>query len=275
MPPKINSDPDIQTSTQNSGRDDRDDKEVAHFDRFASKWWDEWGVFSALHRLTPVRLAYIRQQLHRYGRTPADDDSPSPSSSASPLTGLRIVDVGCGGGLLCEPLARLGATVVGIDLSENAIGVARTHAKANQLNIDYACISAHQLAEGDKHGFDIVIASEVIEHVTNRLDFLRDLAGLGRKTAPPSLGIFTTINRNLMSVALAKYAAEYVLRLAPKGSHQAHKFVRPSELREEAQKAGIAIDDVTGIRPSLVHGFALGGPPVINYAAAGLIGIES
>ena len=262
MLPEINNNPDTQTNAENS-------EEVAHFDRLADKWWDESGVFSALHRLTPVRLAYIRQQLHRYGRIPAQDDSPSP------LTGLRIVDVGCGGGLLCEPLVRLGAEVVGIDLSEHAIEVARTHAKANRLNIDYACISARQLAEGDRHGFDVVIASEVIEHVTHRLDFLRYLAGLGRKTAPASHAIFTTINRNLVSVALAKYAAEYVLHLAPKGSHHAHKFVRPNELRAEAKKAGIAIDDITGIRPSLVCGFALGGPPVINYAAAGLIGIKS
>lgn len=261
-----------------------DQREVAHFDQ-AHAWWDEGGAFAGLHRLTLPRLAYIRQQVLRYGLAPV---SSKPRKKPL-LAGLRVVDIGCGGGLLCEPLARLGADVVGIDLSKTAIATAQAHAEASGLAgyIKYAAISSRQLAASKlgEGGFDIVIASEVIEHVADRRAFLADMAALGggsrsgrgragddgSKKFSPSIAIFTTINRNLASIVLAKYAAEYILRLAPKGSHQAGKFVRPADLRREARAAGIAIDDVTGIRPSVLHGFVLGGPPIINYAAAGLI----
>ncbi len=180
-----------------------------------------------------------------------------------------MVDIGCGGGLLAEPLTRLGAKVTGIDMSEAAITAAVAHANAANLSIDYRFISADALAdEGER--FDLVIASEVIEHVANRAAFLSAMARLGQKDKP-SVAILTTISRNLIATLLAKYAAEYLLRLAPPGTHEASKFVSPATLRKEASAAGIDLDDITGIRPSAISGFALGGPPVINYAAAGLI----
>lgn len=240
-----------------------DQDEIALFDKIGDDWWNTKGIFRALHRLTPVRIQYIRQHV---ARLKADSIN---RHSAQPLSGLSIVDIGCGGGLLAEPLARLGANVTGIDMSAAAITAATEHAKAANMTVTYRLMSAQALAN-EGATFDIVIASEVIEHVADREAFLSAMANLGRKDEP-AIAILTTISRNLIATALAKYAAEYLLKLAPPGAHEASKFVSPSTLRQEANKAGIDLDDITGIRPSILNGFALGGPPVINYAAAGLI----
>lgn len=240
-----------------------DPDEISLFDKIGNDWWNEKGIFRALHRLTPVRVQYIRQHISRL--RPDDIDR----HSRKPLSGLSVVDIGCGGGLLAEPLTRLGAKVTGIDMSEAAITAATAHANAANLSIDYLLTSAEALAD-DGERFDLVIASEVIEHVASRAAFLSAMARLGQKDKP-SVAILTTISRNLMATVLAKYAAEYLLRLAPPGAHEASKFVSPATLRAEASTAGIDLDDITGIRPSVISGFALGGPPVINYAAAGLI----
>ena len=236
---------------------DRD--EIAHFEGLSADWWDEKGSFSALQAMTPARVDYIKRQAIRLlGR---DFDTP--------LEGLRILDIGCGGGLLAEPLARLGGIVKGIDASGGAIMAAQDHASRGRLVIDYEVITAEALAETGAR-FDIIIASEVIEHVHSRRDFLHAMARLGHKDRL-SMAVFTTINKSLASIAFAKYGAEYVLNLAPKGTHDVRKFVRPSRLKSEAADAGIIIDDITGIRPSLTRGFRLGGLPLINYGAAGLL----
>lgn len=236
---------------------DRD--EITYFDNLAHEWWDEKGPFAALQAMTPARVQYISRHATRLLGTDFN----------APLTGVRILDIGCGGGLLAEPLARLGAEVTGIDASHGAITAAQDHAARAGLNIAYNAIAAEDLAERDMR-FDIIIASEVIEHVHSRPDFLATMAKFGHEDLP-SMVVLTTINRSLAGVALVKYAAEYVLKLAPKGTHDPKKFVRPSELKAEAAEAGIILDDVTGITPSLTGGFRLGGPPAMNYAVAGLI----
>ena len=259
--------------------------EIRHFDAMATDWWDEDGAFRALHRLTPTRINYICQQVARF----------RPDIKDAPLSGLNILDIGCGGGLLAEPLTRLGAKVTAIDMSAAAIAIAKDHAKKMRLNIRYLQKSAEDLAAKEQ-GYDIVIASEVIEHVQNRKIFLEAIAQLGQGAganmganmggcvgaggcagvgadidANINLAIITTINRTIPATILAKYAAEYVLKLAPIGTHEPKKFISPQSLRKEAAKAGIILDDITGIRPSLQTGFTLGGPPIINYAATGII----
>jgi len=240
-----------------------DDREIRHFDALAASWWDRRGPFGALHRMTPARVLYIRQHAQRL----------LGQDRAAGLKGLDILDIGCGGGLLAEPLRRLGARVTGIDASRDAIAAAAAHADAAGLDITYRAITAEELAAEmarKRRRFDIIIASEVIEHVADRARFLDTMARLASRTSP-SMAVLTTINRSLMGVALGKYAAEYLFHLAPKGTHDARKFVRPEEMMAEAALAGIDIDDITGIRPTVFGGFTLGGPPAINYAASGLI----
>ena len=236
-----------------------DQDEISYFDNLANVWWDERGPFAALQAMTPARVSYINRHATRLLGTSLD----------APLNGLRVLDIGCGGGILAEPLARLGADVLGIDASQGAIHAATEHAARSGLSITYQAITAEELSQSGV-SFDIIIASEVIEHVQSRQEFLETMASFGHADKP-SMVILTTINRSLAGVALVKYAAEYVLNLAPKSTHDPKKFVRPSELKHEAATAGIIIDDITGIRPSLKNGFSLGGPPAMNYAAAGLI----
>ena len=236
-----------------------DDDEISYFENLSDDWWNERGPFAALQAMTPARVSYIKRHTTRLLGTRFD----------APLDGLRILDIGCGGGILAEPLARLGADILGIDASRGAIDAAQDHAARSGLTIRYQAIAAEELVKTGET-FDIIIASEVIEHVQSRPEFLHTMASFGHADKP-SMVVLTTINRSLAGVALVKYAAEYVLNLAPKGTHDPKKFVRPSELKQEAASAGILIDDITGIRPSLKRGFSLGGPPVMNYAASGLI----
>lgn len=248
---------DAAPKAPNSASVDR--AEIDAFDALASTWWDEGGPFAPLQAMTPARMRYIRQHSARLLCRPLD----------APLAGLSVLDIGCGGGLLAEPLARLGAVVTGIDASRGAIQTASEHAIRSGIKISYQHISAEELAKTGC-SFDLIIASEVIEHVQDRTQFLATLAKFKHKKNL-SMVVITTINRSLAGVVLAKYAAEYIFNLVPKGTHDGGKFVRPSELKAEAAEAGIDIDDITGLRPSLKGGFALGGPPLVNYAAAGLI----
>ena len=236
-----------------------DQNEIGYFENLSDDWWDEKGPFAALQAMTPTRVRYITHHAARLLKTDLQ----------TPLKGLSILDIGCGGGLLAEPLARLGAHVTGLDASQGAIETARDHAERTGLDIDYRHETAENLAE-EKRRFDIIIASEVIEHVHDRQGFLNTMARFGH-AKKPSMVVLTTINRSLAGVALVKYAAEYVLNLAPKGTHDPKKFVKPNELRHEAHLAGINIDDITGIQPHPIKGFTLGGMPLMNYAASGLI----
>jgi 2-polyprenyl-6-hydroxyphenyl methylase/3-demethylubiquinone-9 3-methyltransferase len=196
-----------------------DPDEVARFSALAAKWWDANGEFAPLHRINPVRLGFIRDQaLARFGRD---------GHLRRPFEGLTAVDIGCGGGLLCEPMARLGFQVTGVDASEAGTGAAAAHAAQMQLEIDYRAATAEALlAEGAR--FDLVLNMEVIEHVADPAQFLRDTAAL---IAPGGLMIVATLNRTLRSLALGKLAAEYLLRWVPRGTHDWRKFLRPEELR--------------------------------------------
>ncbi|MGH6956722.1 MAG: bifunctional 2-polyprenyl-6-hydroxyphenol methylase/3-demethylubiquinol 3-O-methyltransferase UbiG [Caulobacteraceae bacterium] len=219
-----------------------DPDEVARFSALAAKWWDPKGEFAPLHRFNPVRLGFIRDEaLERFGRDPA---------ARRPFEGLRLLDIGCGGGLLCEPMARLGFEVVGVDPSERNIGTARAHAAEAALSIDYRAAAAEDLA-AEPARFDVVLNMEVIEHAADPGAFLRTAASL---LAPGGLMILATLNRTAKSLALAKIGAEYVLRWVPAGTHDWRKFVTPDEVSgflaglsyEIAGPFGVAFNPLSG-----------------------------
>ena len=211
-----------------------DPREIAGFAAVADRWWDPAGPFRPLHRLNPVRLAYIRDALtDRFG-LPAGD---------LPLAGLEIADIGCGGGLLCEPLARMGATVTGVDAAPEALAVARDHARATGLEIAYVESTAEALvAQGRR--FDAVMALEIVEHVADRAAFVADCCRLVR---PGGSIVVSTLNRTPRAFALAIVGAEYLLRWVPRGSHRWSKFVRPAELARDLRRGGARTTDVSGL----------------------------
>ncbi|HVY58258.1 MAG TPA: bifunctional 2-polyprenyl-6-hydroxyphenol methylase/3-demethylubiquinol 3-O-methyltransferase UbiG [Xanthobacteraceae bacterium] len=212
-----------------------DDAEVAQFARLAAEWWDPRGSMATLHKFNPVRLGYIRDAACRhFERDPKRIDC---------LGGLRMLDIGCGGGILSEPLARLGASVVGADPATANIEAARLHAAENGLSIDYRDTTAEALAEAGER-FDVVLAMEVVEHVTDVPLFVRLAGGMVK---PGGLMIAATINRTLKSFALAIVGAEYVLRWVPRGTHQWEKFVTPNELEIAMERAGLRVTDEQGV----------------------------
>ena len=212
-----------------------DDAEVAKFAAMADTWWDSEGPFRPLHRFNPVRIRFIRDQVAAH----FDRDLSAPK----PLEGLRLLDIGCGGGLLAEPLTRLGATVVGIDATEKNIKIAALHAEQSDLAIDYRHKTAEVLHEaGDQ--FDIVLNMEVVEHVADVGLFLDASGGL---VADGGLMIAATLNRTAKSFALAIVGAEYVLRWLPRGTHDWRRFVKPSELAAGMRRAGLSVKSLTGV----------------------------
>ncbi len=212
-----------------------DDDEVARFSRIAGQWWDPRGPMAALHKFNPVRLAYIRDRMAaHFGRDPKRLDS---------LAGLRVLDIGCGGGILSEPLARLGAAVVGADPSERNIAVAQQHAAQSGLSIDYRNTSAEALASAGE-SFDAVLAMEVVEHVTDVGRFVEVTADMVR---PNGLLFVATLNRTVKSFALAIVGAEYILRWLPRGTHQWDKFITPNELEIAIAQSGLHIAGETGV----------------------------
>lgn len=212
---------------------DRD--EVARFEAIAATWWDEAGPMRVLHRFNPVRLTYIRDALCRHhGRD---------ALSSAPLAGLRIVDIGCGGGVLSEPLARLGAAVTGLDPAPTNIRVARAHAEEEGVPVDYREETIEAVvAAGER--FDAVLAMEVVEHVADRAAFIRTACAAVK---PGGLLFAATINRTMRSYALAIVGAEYVLGWLPKGTHDWDKFVTPDELGRDVAAGGLRVTDLTGV----------------------------
>jgi len=218
-----------------------DDSEVERFSRYGADWWDPRGPMAALHKFNPVRLAYIRDKAaERFGRDAKKLDC---------LKGLRMLDIGCGGGILSEPLARLGATMLGADPAEKNIAVAQAHAEQSGVAVDYRATTAEALAAASEQ-FDVVLAMEVVEHVIDVKAFVATCAGMVK---PGGLMIAATLNRTLKSFALAIVGAEYVLRWLPRGTHQWDKFVTPAELEKAFEGAGLR---VTGERGVIYNPFA-------------------
>jgi 2-polyprenyl-6-hydroxyphenyl methylase/3-demethylubiquinone-9 3-methyltransferase len=212
-----------------------DKAEVERFSAMAAEWWNPSGKFRPLHKFNPVRLEYIKRQVCAN----FDRDMKDPKAFA----GLRFLDIGCGGGLLSEPMARLGADVVGADPSATNIEIARIHAAQSGLDIDYRAATAEELnAAGEK--FDVVLNMEVIEHVADPAMFLRECSAMVK---PGGLMFIATINRTMKAWALAIVAAENVLRWLPKGTHSYEKLVRPEEMEGPLGEAGMSVIDRTGV----------------------------
>ncbi len=212
-----------------------DPQDIARFSAIAAEWWDPAGKFRPLHRLNPLRLAYIRDTVcRRLGRDPL---------APAPLHGLRVVDIGCGGGLLAEPMARMGAGVVGVDAAERNIRTAAAHAAETGTPVDYRATTAEALAAAGER-FDVVVAMEVIEHVADVELFVASCAAL---LAPGGVLFLATLNRTPKSFALAIVGAEYVLRWLPRGTHDWRRFLRPSELAAAVRAQGLEIRELTGV----------------------------
>lgn len=202
-----------------------DSGEISRFDAIAARWWDPNGEMAPLHVINPVRARYIE-------------------AAAGNLRGKAAVDIGCGGGLLSEALARSGAAVTGIDLAEDVLAAAHAHLKVSKLKVDYRAVSAEALADEKPAAFDLVTCLEMLEHVPDPASVVAACAKLARPGAPV---VFSTINRNPKAYALAIVAAEYVLGLLPRGTHDYAKLIRPSELDRWARAAGLEVVEIRGM----------------------------
>ena len=236
-----------------------DADEVARFAALADQWWDADGPLKALHRLNPLRLEYIRDRVAAvFGRDPLAE---------RPLAGLRLLDVGCGGGLLCEPMARLGAAVVGIDPAARNIGVAARHAADAGLGIDYRHATAEALA-ADGETFDVVLTMEVVEHVADPDAFIGACCAL---LVPGGTTVVATLNRTPKAYLLAVVGAEYLLRWLKPGTHDWRKFVRPAELARRLRAGGVRVSAMTGVRYSpFADEWSLSRDLSVNYMAVGV-----
>jgi 2-polyprenyl-6-hydroxyphenyl methylase / 3-demethylubiquinone-9 3-methyltransferase len=211
------------------------DSEIAKFTAMAEEWWNPNGKFKPIHKFNPVRLAYIREHLlTHFG---------GDGTAMRPFTGLRILDVGCGGGLLCEPLARLGASVTGIDAAERNVAIARLHADKSGLPIDYRATTSEALAAAGEQ-YDLVLNMEVVEHVDNVPLYMKSCADLVK---PGGLMLTATINRTLRARALAVFAAERVLRWLPVGTHDWNKFLTPDEIKTLLRRNDLVVTAETGV----------------------------
>jgi 2-polyprenyl-6-hydroxyphenyl methylase/3-demethylubiquinone-9 3-methyltransferase len=241
-----------EASDASGGTIDR--KEIDHFSRIAKTWWDPEGEFRPLHKLNPARLGYIRDRLARH--------FVRDIRAVKPFAGLRLLDIGCGGGLVSEPLARLGFAVTGIDAGEAMLDVARGHAAASGVTVDYRRSTAEELAASGAR-YDAVLALEVLEHVADPELFLAAAAGL---VTPGGGFIASTINRTPKAFLFAIVGGEYVLRWLPRGTHDWGKFLRPSELAAGLRPHGLAVQDVSGlVYQPLADGWALSRDLKVNY----------
>ncbi len=231
--------------------------DLARYNRLGEAWWDPDGPMGKLHEINPVRLRYLRDTILKH--------RPGPTDAASPLEGRTVLDIGCGGGLLCEPLARLGAAVTGIDPAENNVAVARQHAEVMGLSVDYRATTAEALAASGVR-YDVVLAMEVVEHVVDRDAFIETACTL---VAPDGLLVASTLNRTAKSFMLAIVGAEYVLRWLPRGTHRWTQFVTPDELAAPIEAAGLRVLGTTGmIYDPLRRAWRLGRDTDVNYFLA-------
>jgi 2-polyprenyl-6-hydroxyphenyl methylase / 3-demethylubiquinone-9 3-methyltransferase len=229
-----------------------DPAEIAKFSGMAEEWWNPEGKFAPLHRFNPVRLTFIRAvAAAHFGR-----------DGLKPFEGLSLLDIGCGGGLLAEPMARLGFRVTGIDASEKNIKIAGLHAASAEVFIDYKAVAAEQLA-GEGPAFDVVLNMEVIEHVADLGAYVRACAALVK---PGGLMFVASLNKTLKSLVLAKFAAEYVLRWLPRGTHDWERFVPPDKLRVMLEENGLKVLKTQGVAfDPLNWDWKLSGDTDVNY----------
>lgn len=227
-----------------SGTNNVDAAEIDKFQSIASRWWDRESEFKPLHDINPLRLSYIEKQ-------------------AGPITDKKILDVGCGGGILAESLAQKGARVSGIDMAELSLDVARLHLHESRLEIDYRLTTVEDYAEANAGAFDIVTCLEMLEHVP---DPAAVITAACRLLKPGGLLFLSTLNRNPKSFALAVIGAEYILRMLPRGTHEYKKFIKPSELAAVLRANGMRIDDITGLSYNpLTKSYSLGRDIDVNY----------
>lgn len=224
------------TQTQKANKTTIDSQEVAHFSKLAATWWDDTGPMKPLHDLNPARLLHFKQQICEHFERDMSD--------INPLDGLKLLDIGCGGGLVCEPMARLGASVTGVDASKENIQTADLHANQMGLEIDYKHETAENMAK-EKTKYDVVLALEIIEHVADPVYFIQSALGCLKKDG---LLIMSTLNRTSKSFLFAIVGAEYVLRWLPRGTHQWKKFIRPSELARMVEGEKALVTDLTGLK---------------------------
>jgi len=232
-----------------------DEAEVAKFTAMAAEWWDPGGKFKPLHKFNPVRLGFIRDTVvDHFGLDPA---------ARRPFEGLRVLDIGCGGGLVSEPMARLGAAVTGVDASEANIKTAMTHAGQSGLGVDYRAGTAEELIAAGEGPFDVVLNLEVVEHVADPEQFLRDTASL---VAPGGLMLVATLNRTPKAFALAIVGAEYVLGWLPRGTHEWNKFLKPREIVDALTGAGLTVRAPQGVSYNpLMDSWRLSSDTDVNY----------
>lgn len=223
-----------------------DQTEIDKFSQMAHKWWDLDGEFKPLHQINPLRTDYIDRH--------------------APLAAARVVDVGCGGGILTEALARRGATVTGVDLAKKSLKVAQLHALDQGLTIDYRCVAVEALAAEQPASFDRVVCMEMLEHVPDPQSVVSSCAALAR---PGGWVFFSTLNRNLKSYLMAVVGAEYVLNWLPRGTHDYARFIKPSELTRMARNAGLELADISGMRYNpLTRTYHLDDETSVNYLMA-------
>lgn len=232
-----------------------DPREMESFSRMAHDWWNPDGMFRPLHVMNGARITLIKEAVcAQFGRDPDAD---------RPLEGLRLLDIGCGGGLLCEPMVRLGAQVTGVDALERNVKTAKTHAEQVGVEVDYRHGTIEQMVEAGEAPFDVVLNMEVIEHVAIPRDFIADCAAMAK---PGGIMICSTINRTLKAFAFAIVGAEYVLRWLPKGTHQYDKLVKPTELRRYLEEAGLSVEQIIGMSLNpITESWRIGDDTSINY----------
>lgn len=223
-----------------------DHAEIDKFSALAKEWWDETGPMKPLHQLNPLRLSFVKEN--------------------ATLSQKNVLDIGCGGGILTESLARSGANATGIDMSEAAIHIAKSHANDQALSIDYQAISTEDFAQNHQSKFDVITCMEMLEHVPDPCAIIQSAANMLK---PSGIVFFSTLNRNWRSFMEAIVGAEYILQLLPKGTHTYEKFIRPSELRRSAQKSGLTLSAMKGIDYHPLSGtFSLTESVEVNYLIA-------
>jgi 2-polyprenyl-6-hydroxyphenyl methylase/3-demethylubiquinone-9 3-methyltransferase len=231
-----------------------DENEVEKFSKIADEWWDASGKFKPLHKFNPIRLSFFKQEICKF--------FVRDEKLLTPFTGLKILDIGCGGGLVAEPISRLGADLTAIDASQKNINVAKIHGEKSGLKIDYQCTSAEELASKNQQ-FDVVLALEIIEHVADVEKFIEACAKLVK---PNGLLFIATLNRTAKSLLMAKFGVEYILRWLPIGTHDWRKFLKPSEIENIAKNQQIQLKKIQGFSYNLIKDhWSLSADLSINY----------